>query len=56
MRLNESALHSWDVRVAFDPSAAIPADVAAVLAEHLAGGLGFMASFMGHVYVTSTTG
>ena len=35
MRLNESAQHSWDVRVAFDPSAAIPADVAAVLAEHV---------------------
>ena len=42
MRLNESAQHSWDVRVAFDASAAIPADVAAVLAEHLAGGLGFL--------------
>ena len=47
MRLNESALHSWDVRVAFDPSAAIPADVAAVLAEHLTGGLGFMVGFIG---------
>jgi uncharacterized protein (TIGR03083 family) len=47
MRLNESALHSWDVRVAFDPSAAIAADVAAVLAEHLAGGLGFLVGFIG---------
>lgn len=47
MRLNETALHSWDVRVAFDPSAAIPADAAAVLAEHLAGGLAFLAGFIG---------
>ena len=47
MRLNESALHSWDVRVAFDPSAAVAADVAAVLAEHLAGGLGFLVGFIG---------
>lgn len=47
MRLNESAQHSWDVRVAFDPSATIPADAAAVLAEHLAGGLGFLLGFIG---------
>lgn len=47
MRLSESAQHSWDVRVAFDPSASIPADVAAVLAEHLAGGLGFLIGFIG---------
>ena len=47
MRLNESALHSWDVRVAFDKSAAVPADVAAVLAEHLAGALGFIVGFVG---------
>jgi uncharacterized protein (TIGR03083 family) len=47
MRLNESAQHSWDVRVAFDPSVALPADVAAVLAEHLAGDLGFLLGFIG---------
>jgi hypothetical protein len=47
IRLNESAQHSWDVRVAFDPTAAIPADAAAVLAEHLAGGLGFLVGFVG---------
>lgn len=47
MRLNESVLHSWDVRVGFDPSAAIPADAVAVLAEHLAGGLGFLVGFIG---------
>ena len=47
MRLNETAQHSWDVRVAFDPSAAIPADTAAVLVEHLAGGLSFLVGFIG---------
>jgi uncharacterized protein (TIGR03083 family) len=47
MRLNESAQHSWDVRVALDPSAAISANAAAVLAEHLAGGLGFLVGFIG---------
>jgi len=46
MRLSESAQHSWDARVASDPSAAIPADVAAVLAEHLAGGLRFLVGFI----------
>jgi uncharacterized protein (TIGR03083 family) len=46
MRLNEAAQHSWDVRVAFDPSAAIPADAASVLAEHLSGGLGFLLGFI----------
>jgi uncharacterized protein (TIGR03083 family) len=47
MRLNEAAQHSWDVRVAFDAAAAIPADAAAVLAEHLAGGLSFLPGFIG---------
>jgi uncharacterized protein (TIGR03083 family) len=47
MRLNETALHSWDVRVALDPAATVPADVAAVLAEHLAGDLGFLVGFIG---------
>jgi uncharacterized protein (TIGR03083 family) len=47
MRLNEAAQHSWDVRVAFDAAAAIPANAAAVLAEHLAGGLSFLPGFIG---------
>jgi uncharacterized protein (TIGR03083 family) len=47
MRLNETALHSWDVRVALDPTATVPADVAAVLAELLTGDLGFLAGFVG---------
>ena len=47
MRLNEAALHFWDVGVALDPAATVPADVAAVLAEHLAGDLGFLVGFIG---------
>ena len=47
MRLNETAQHGWDVRVAFDPDATVNADSGAVLVEHLAGGLGFMLGFVG---------
>jgi hypothetical protein len=47
MRLNEVALHSWDVRVAFDPAAAVPAVAAEVLLELLGGELGFMLGFTG---------
>lgn len=47
MRLNEAAQHSWDVRVAVDPSAAIAADTATVLAEHFAGDLRFLLGFTG---------
>jgi uncharacterized protein (TIGR03083 family) len=50
MRLNEAAQHSWDVRVAFDPDAGISDDAARVLAEQLAGGLGFMTGFAGNAY------
>jgi uncharacterized protein (TIGR03083 family) len=47
MRLNESALHSWDARVALDPAAAVPEDAARLLLEHLASDLGFMTGFTG---------
>jgi uncharacterized protein (TIGR03083 family) len=47
MRLNESAQHSWDVRVAFDDDAAIDETTAALLVDHLADGLGFMLRFSG---------
>ena len=47
MRLNEAALHGWDVRVALDPGATIDADTAEVLVDHLAGGLGFLLGFAG---------
>jgi uncharacterized protein (TIGR03083 family) len=45
MRLNEAALHSWDVRVSVDPAAAIDAQTAAVLAEQFATDLSFLLGF-----------
>lgn len=45
MRLNETALHTWDVRVAHDPAATLDADSAEVLIEHFTGGLGFLLGF-----------
>jgi uncharacterized protein (TIGR03083 family) len=45
MRLNEAALHAWDVAVAVDPSATVPADVAAVLVDQYLGPLGFLLGF-----------
>ena len=35
LRLNEHALHSWDVAVAFDPSATVAADAVALLVDRL---------------------
>ncbi|HEY0401993.1 MAG TPA: maleylpyruvate isomerase family mycothiol-dependent enzyme [Blastococcus sp.] len=45
MRLNEAALHAWDVEVAFDPTTTIPDDVAAVLVEQYLGPLAFLLGF-----------
>jgi uncharacterized protein (TIGR03083 family) len=45
MRLNEAALHAWDVAVAFDPTATVPDDVAAVLVEQYLGPLAFLLGF-----------
>jgi uncharacterized protein (TIGR03083 family) len=45
MRLNEVALHSWDVRVAFDPDATLGDEEAGVLLEQLRGPLGFLVGF-----------
>ena len=36
MRLNEHTLHTWDVIVALDPAATLPADAAGLIAENLA--------------------
>jgi uncharacterized protein (TIGR03083 family) len=47
MRLNEAALHAWDVEVAFDPAAAIPDGVAATLLEQYLGPLAFLLGFTG---------
>ncbi len=46
LRLNEAALHAWDIRVALDPVATLDADSAEVLVEHFAGGLGFLLGFI----------
>ena len=47
MRLNETAQHSWDVRVALDPGAAISGQTAALLAEHFSTDLSFLLGFIG---------
>jgi uncharacterized protein (TIGR03083 family) len=47
MRLNEAAIHAWDVEVAFDRAATIPDDVAAVLVEQYRGPLAFLLGFAG---------
>ncbi|MEP6815217.1 MAG: maleylpyruvate isomerase family mycothiol-dependent enzyme [Marmoricola sp.] len=53
MRLNESTLHGWDVRVALDPGAALEEDTAVLLADHLAGDLSFLLGFSGKADVLS---
>jgi uncharacterized protein (TIGR03083 family) len=47
MRLNEAVLHAWDVRVAFDPQAAVTGQEAGVALEQLAGPLAFLIGFLG---------
>jgi uncharacterized protein (TIGR03083 family) len=47
MRLNEVAMHSWDVRVAVDPLANLDDEAAAILAEQLTTGMSFMLGFIG---------
>ena len=47
MRLNETLLHAWDVRVAFDSAAAIPGAWAQVLLEQYSGPVGFFLAFLG---------
>jgi uncharacterized protein (TIGR03083 family) len=47
MRLNEAALHAWDVEAAFNPTATIPDGVAAVLIEQYLGPLAFLLGFTG---------
>jgi hypothetical protein len=36
LRLNEHALHSWDIAVVLDPTATLPADVTSVAIDNLA--------------------
>jgi uncharacterized protein (TIGR03083 family) len=47
LRLNEAALHGWDVAVAFDPAATLDADVADVLVELYTGAISFLLGFTG---------
>jgi uncharacterized protein (TIGR03083 family) len=46
MRLNEAALHGWDVRVAFDPHATLTVEETAATLEQLSGPLAFMLGFL----------
>jgi len=46
LRLSETVHHGWDIRVGSDPAAALSAESAALLAEHLSGGLSFFLSFI----------
>ncbi len=45
--LNEHAMHAWDVNVAFDPAAAVPAVEAGVLLDQQRGSLGVLLGFLG---------
>jgi uncharacterized protein (TIGR03083 family) len=47
MRLNEVALHSWDVRVAVDSTATLSETTAEVLAKQLSGPMNFLLGFIG---------
>jgi len=47
MRLNEVVQHGWDVRAGVDPAATLSEASAALLAEHLSDGLGFLLGFIG---------
>ncbi|MGV9770707.1 maleylpyruvate isomerase family mycothiol-dependent enzyme [Streptosporangium sp. NPDC003464] len=47
MRLNEAALHAWDVKVAFDPRATVAPDAVEALTDLHAGPLGFIVGFVG---------
>jgi uncharacterized protein (TIGR03083 family) len=47
MRLGEATMHGWDVRVAFDRSATLPAPEPDIAIEGFRGPLGFMLGFIG---------
>ena len=47
MRLNEQALHGWDVEVGLDPAAALSETSAELLAEHFSSTMVFMLGFVG---------
>ena len=47
MRLNEQALHAWDVEVGLDPAAELDATSADLLARHFTETLSFLLGFVG---------
>jgi uncharacterized protein (TIGR03083 family) len=47
MRLNEAALHGWDIEVGLDPSAALREESAVLQAEHFSSTMSFMLGFVG---------
>jgi uncharacterized protein (TIGR03083 family) len=47
MRLNEAALHGWDVKVAFDANATLTVEETVATLEQLSGPLAFMLGFLG---------
>ncbi len=47
MRLNEAALHAWDVEAGLDPAAPLSDDSAALLARHFTETMDFMLGFIG---------
>lgn len=47
MRINEVALHGWDVDVALDPAAQLSEESAEIILEHFASSMAFMLAFTG---------
>jgi uncharacterized protein (TIGR03083 family) len=47
MRLNEAALHAWDLEATFDPKAIIAPDATEALVDFLPGPLSFLVGFIG---------
>lgn len=47
MRINEIALHAWDVDVALDPAAQVSEEAADLIAEHFASTMSFLLGFTG---------
>ena len=47
MRINEMALHGWDVEVALDPGAQLSEEAAGLVVEHFASTMAFLLGFTG---------
>jgi uncharacterized protein (TIGR03083 family) len=55
MRINEVALHGWDVDVALDPGAQLSEEAAELIAEHFARTMSFLLGFTGQPKGLPTT-